>query len=297
MIEFPISGVETFWWLPPLVAFVIAFAAGTGGLSGAFMVLPFQVSILGFTGPAVTPTNLIFNVIATPAGAYRFFREGRMLWPLFWTLIAGTVPGVIAGSLIRINYLPDPSHFRIFAGIILAFIGIKLIHDILTRTEKLQTENKEKFRIGETEFSLKKITFTFNGNIFTVKPIPLFAISLVIGIIGGIYGFGGGALLVPVMVTFLRLPVYAISGAALLETFVTSLTGVVSYSVLSMLHSATGNPAIPDWHLGGLMGIGGALGIYFGARVQKHLPSRLIKSIIAVCIIFIAVRYILAVFS
>ena len=33
-----------------------------GGVSGAFLLLPFQVSVLGFTSPAVSPTNLIFNI-------------------------------------------------------------------------------------------------------------------------------------------------------------------------------------------------------------------------------------------
>ncbi|MBC8277306.1 MAG: sulfite exporter TauE/SafE family protein, partial [FCB group bacterium] len=35
MIEFPISGVETYWWLPLIVAFVVSVFASIGGLSGA----------------------------------------------------------------------------------------------------------------------------------------------------------------------------------------------------------------------------------------------------------------------
>jgi len=74
MIEFPVSGVETYWWLPALVAFVISVFTSMGGLSGAFLILPFQVSILGFTGPAVSPTNLVYNIIAIPGGVLRFWR-------------------------------------------------------------------------------------------------------------------------------------------------------------------------------------------------------------------------------
>ena len=61
MIEFPISGVETYFWLPTLVALGISMLMAPGGLSGAFMLLPFQVSVLGFTGPAVTPTSTACN--------------------------------------------------------------------------------------------------------------------------------------------------------------------------------------------------------------------------------------------
>ena len=68
MFEFPISGVETWWWLPALVAFLISSLTSTGGVSGAFLLLPFQVSFLGFTGPAVSSTNLVYNIVATPGG-------------------------------------------------------------------------------------------------------------------------------------------------------------------------------------------------------------------------------------
>jgi uncharacterized membrane protein YfcA len=44
--------------------------------------LPFQVSVLGFTSPAVSPTNLVYNIFAKPGGVYRYVREGRVVWPL-----------------------------------------------------------------------------------------------------------------------------------------------------------------------------------------------------------------------
>jgi len=87
MFLFPVSNVETWWWLPALVAFAISSLTSTAGVSGAFLLLPFQVSFLGFTGPAVSPTNLVYNIIATPGGVYRYFREGRMQWPLTLAII------------------------------------------------------------------------------------------------------------------------------------------------------------------------------------------------------------------
>ena len=37
------------------------------GISGAVLLLPFQVSVLGTPSPAVTPTNLLYNVVSTRA--------------------------------------------------------------------------------------------------------------------------------------------------------------------------------------------------------------------------------------
>ena len=104
---FPVSGVQTAVWIPPLVALVISFFTSMGGVSGAFLLLPFQVSVLGFVSPAVTPTNLVFNIVGIPSGVYRYFREGRMAWPLAWNIILGTLPGLFIGGIIRIVYLPD----------------------------------------------------------------------------------------------------------------------------------------------------------------------------------------------
>ncbi len=50
-LQFTVSGVETLIFIPPLVAFIISFFTSMGGISGAFLLLPFQVSILGFAAP------------------------------------------------------------------------------------------------------------------------------------------------------------------------------------------------------------------------------------------------------
>jgi uncharacterized membrane protein YfcA len=56
---------------------VIAVLATPAGISGAVLLLPFQVSVLGTPSPAVTPTNLLYNVVATPGALYRYWRQGQ----------------------------------------------------------------------------------------------------------------------------------------------------------------------------------------------------------------------------
>ena len=43
--------------------------------------------------PAVTPTNLLFNVVAAPGGLLRFRRRGGLASPLTRVLLLGTLPG------------------------------------------------------------------------------------------------------------------------------------------------------------------------------------------------------------
>jgi uncharacterized membrane protein YfcA len=57
---------------------VIAALTTPVGVSGAVFLLPMQVSLLGVPSPAVTPTNLLFNVVATPGGLLRYRRRGGL---------------------------------------------------------------------------------------------------------------------------------------------------------------------------------------------------------------------------
>ena len=51
------------------------------GVSGAVFLLPVQASVLGVPSPAVTPTNLLFNVVAGPGALLRYRRAGSLGGP------------------------------------------------------------------------------------------------------------------------------------------------------------------------------------------------------------------------
>ncbi len=56
-------------------AFLLALITTPAGVSGAVLLLPIQLSVLHVPSPAVTPTNLLFNVAAVPGGLLRFWHE------------------------------------------------------------------------------------------------------------------------------------------------------------------------------------------------------------------------------
>ncbi len=307
---FSSSGVEVEPWIPPLVAFGISLFTSMGGVSGAFLILPFQVSVLHFDTPAVSPTNHLFNVVAIPSGVYRYVREGRMVWPLVWAVIIGTLPGVLIGAIIRVEFLPDPAAFKLFVGIVLLYIGGRLLRDMLQKKRAAGTKAEEEFqrivrefraraaeagpralpRVTTREFSFRRIVYEFYGQSFDVNGLALMALCFIVGMIGGIYGIGGGAIVAPFFVSFLGLPVYTIAGATLMGTFVTSVVGVGFYQAIEPLYPD--QVVAPEWILGLLFGAGGFAGMYCGARLQKYMPAKAIKWILAFCILFTAIKYI-----
>ena len=319
---FPVSGIEVQPALPLVVAFIVSFFTSMGGVSGAFLMLPFQVSILGFTSPAVSPTNLIFNIVAIPSGVYRYIREGRMAWPLTWVIIVGTLPGVVIGAIIRIKYLPNPRAFKLFVGFVLLYIGVRMLYELVQkkgmgkekikameekfkqRVAKSRQEQKAKVAAGlpadavvkTVSASIRRIEYEFYGETYAFNTWGLLLLTFIVGIVGGTYGIGGGAIIAPFLITFYALPVYTIAGSALMGTFLTSIVGVGIYTVIAPMYAYTGLAIAPDWKLGILFGIGGFIGMYCGARAQKFVPSKVIRCILGLLITFLALRYVLKYF-
>lgn len=311
-VTFPVSGVQTWFWLPPLVAFVIAFFSSMAGISGAFLLMPFQMSVLNFTSPAVSSTNLVFNLVAIPSGVWRYVKEGRMAWPLTWIIVAGTLPGIVGGYFVRILYLPDPRHFKLFAGCVLLYIGYRLLAEFAPWKAKAKSKLDEKFTaqagqaaglaaglsadatIRVRRFSMTRVEYDFWGETFSFSTPAMFLLALGVGVIGGIYGIGGGAIIAPFCVAIFRLPVYTVAGAALAGTLATSVVGVILYSVLP---APAGLPTHPDWSLGVLFGCGGMAGMYLGARFQKYMPQKTLKLLLGGLLVSLALQYVAAFFS
>ncbi|MCL0107512.1 sulfite exporter TauE/SafE family protein [Peptococcaceae bacterium] len=300
-MTFNVSGVKISPVIPVIVAFLIACVTTSAGVSGAFLLLPFQISVLGFVSPAVSPTNLLYNIVAIPGGLYKYIKEKRMLWPLFIIITAGTLPGVFIGAWIRIKYLPDPALFKIFVGLVLLYLGFRILHQVIFNKKKSthkttthssnQNKIEDKAHLPKTitavqvkKFSIDKIEYTFQDKTFNVSTRAVFILSFIIGIVGSIYGIGGGAIIAPFLVSVFNLPVYTIAGAALAGTFIASMLGILAFKAMSVS---------PDWLLGILFGIGGLMGTYVGASIQKYLPEKVIKLVLGSLVILLAFKYIL----
>jgi uncharacterized membrane protein YfcA len=252
-------------WPVGLIGFgagmLIAMLTAPVGVSGAVFLLPIQLSVLQVPSPAVTPTNLLFNVVAGPGALLRYARSGQLRGPLTRQLVAGTVPGVILGALARVFLLPGATVFRLVAGCVLLPLGVWLC----TRTLRQRTAR------AKPELSGPAVT----------------GLALGIGVIGGIYGIGGGSILGPILVGRGQ-PVTLVAPAALASTFAASACGALAYAGLSLV--GTGNIA-PYWGLGLLAGAGGLIGGYLGARLQPRLPETALRLLLGATAVSIGALY------
>ncbi len=304
-MHFPIAGIECHPIIPPLVAFIVSFFGSMGGISGAFLLLPFQMSFLGYTHPSVSATNQLYNTVAIPSGVWRFIKEGRMLWPLTVVIIVGTLPGVFIGAIIRATWLPDATNFKLFAACVLLYIGGRMLRDLMhpslkqhkamstmdIKTEAHQGMHTAQTNIHNIQWNMQRVQYTFQGEEFSFPVRGIFSITLLVGIIGGIYGIGGGAFLSPLFMSFFGLPIYTVAGASLMGTLITSIAGVIFYISIAPWYPHLSMQ--PDWFLGILFGLGGAAGMYIGARCQRYVPAKYIKYILITVLLGTAGQYII----
>ena len=247
-----------------VAAFAIAAVTTPAGVSGAVLLLPFQVSVLGTPSPSVTPTNLLYNVVACPGAMWRYWRQGQTGGSLTWLLLAGTLPGVIAGSIIRVYVLPGPVVFDLVVAAVLIPLGAWLA---LAQVTPARTTRRARLPRG-----------------------VIGLIAAVAGCVGGIYGIGGGSILSPILVADGQ-PAALVAPAALSSTFLTSVAGVVTFSILSVHHHGS---VAPDWPTGIALGAGGLAGGYIGARLHARMPEKLIRRLLAIVVVAIGIRFLVA---
>jgi uncharacterized membrane protein YfcA len=252
--------VATDWLVAAALAFLIAAATAPVGVSGAVFLIPVQISVLETPSPAITPTNLLYNLIAIPGALLRFSREAKLRRPLTRLLVVGTLPGVVVGAVVRVELLSGADAFLVVVAAVLGPLGAWLL---LFRPPAVR----------------EAATPLAEGRIMMLAAI--------VGAIGGIYGIGGGSILAPILVG-LGFTVVEVAPAALAATFLTSIAGVAAYALLGL--QGDGNIA-PDWLLGVALGVGGLGGSYLGAVLQPRMPQLLLRRLLGLVALAAALRY------
>jgi hypothetical protein len=163
----------------------------------------------------------------------------------------GTLPGVIVGSIIRVELLPGATAFDAVIAAVLIPLGVWLLLDR---------------KVPDRTFRVSAMVTGFT--------------AMVVGVVGGIYGIGGGSILAPLLIGSGRSP-SEVAPATLASTFVTSVAGVVHH------HGSVA----PDWGVGIALGVGGLVGGYTGARLQPRLPETLIRRLLGLLALAIGIRY------
>ncbi len=115
----------------------------------------------------------------------------------------------------------------------------------------------------------------------------LVGVGFVGGLLAGIFGVGGGVVLVPLMVTVLGVRQHLAHGTSLAIVAATALVAGIRYAQQGFLP--------PDvWVLAAELIAGTVIGVTFGARLMSRVPASRLRQIFGVFIVLLGLRMLLA---
>ena len=115
-----------------------------------------------------------------------------------------------------------------------------------------------------------------------VSAIPVWVIGFIIGFLGAIMGIGGGFLLVPMLIYFLRVPTVTVIGTSMVLTLVTMASATV-------MHAATNH--LVDAVLALILMVGGVIGAQFGARAGQQMRGERLRLLLGLLVLAVGCRF------
>ena len=250
------------------IGFLAGIFAGLFGIGGGIVIVPALVLLAGF--PLIKATGTSLAAIMLPVGilgviAYYRARILDLRGAAF--LASGLLMSVALGAWLA-HALPAEVVRKLYA-IFCLYVSWTFIQ-LLEKLKRFKGESP----LPEPEPESN------NG------PHPhflaLIGIGLVAGVMAGMFGIGGGNIIVPFLVLFLKYPpkrAIATSLAALLPPI--GLPGVIYYYKAGTL----------DVRIAVLLAAGLLLGTVFGARINIQMPTSRIKMLYGIFLIFVAARF------
>jgi uncharacterized protein len=243
------------------LGFLIGMSLGALGGGGSILLVPVLVFVVGQTASAATTTSLVVVCVASLIGAHGHWRAGRV------QPVAGTAFGVmgIGGSFAgsALNRQLDP-HLLLLGFAVLTLVAAWRI--IVGCPSCTQTGEA---RAVEEPERVRPPASTATGRFRRVHLAEIAAAATSVGFLTGLFGVGGGFLIVPALAIVLGFPMGAAIGTSLL---------VIAINAGAALLLRVGAGGV-EWGTTILFGVAAVTGVGVGRRLgDKVSPSTLQRS-------------------
>ena len=252
-----------------MIFFVLAIGLFAGVLSGLFgigggvVIVPLLIFLAGFSQIEANGTSLAGLLLPVGLFAVITYHKKHLIDIKASVLIAlGLILGSYFGSILALD-LPALTLKRAY-GFFLLYVSYRFINPASFFKKTDHHEHKKDF-----------------------KPFIKYSAVLVTGIIAGfasgLFGIGGAAIIIPVLVGILGYDQKSAGGTSLGALLLpVGLPGVIAYY---------GSGHI-DLLLGGMLALGLLAGAFFGAKLAIKLPSKLVKQLYGFLLLIIALLFI-----
>lgn len=230
----------------------IGVTLGLVGGGGSILAVPVLVYVLGEPVKEATTASLAIVGITALAGAADHARDGRVLARVALLFGAGGALGALAGTFL--NRLLDD---RL---LLLSFAFMMLV------SAYAMLRGRGHVPRDEIELAARK------------RGPGIVATGIGVGVLTGLFGVGGGFVIVPALVLLLGLSMPVAVGTSLLVIALTSASALAA-------HLASGSI---DWAVAGSFAAAAIVGALAGSRIGRRLSSERLTQIFAVLIVVVA---------
>ena len=110
--------------------------------------------------------------------------------------------------------------------------------------------------------------------------MKLLVIGLIAGVFSALFGVGGGLVIVPLLLMWMKFPLRGATATSLGAVGITALAGVITYS----LHGEVKPGAAM------LLGLPAAVGAYYGAGLQQRIQTHTLSILFTIMLLAIAIK-------
>jgi uncharacterized membrane protein YfcA len=285
-IYLPIADLPVNIFLILGMGLAVGFISGMFGIGGGFLMTP----LLIFVGiaPAVVVASVASHVAASSmSGAISYWRRRAVDIALALMLLAGGILGTAGGvwlfTLLRALNQLDLTIALSYVALLTAVGGLMVMESVraIVREQKGQPVTPRRGG-AHTWIHGLPLKMRFKRSKIYVSAIPVWAIGFVIGFVGALMGIGGGFLLVPMLIYFLRVPTATVIGTSMVLTLITMASATVMHSVTNHLVDAV---------LALILMVGGVIGAQFGARAGQNMRGERLRLLLGLLVLAVGLRF------
>ena len=285
-VYLPIADLPVNIFVVFAMGIAVGFISGMFGIGGGFLMTPLLI-FLGIS-PAVAVATVSSHIAASSfSGAITYWRRKALDLSLAAMLLIGGIGGTAAGVWL-FTYLRALGQLDLTISLSYVLLlgsvgGLMVMEGVRAIIRSRHGKPVELRRPGShTWFHGLPFKLRFKQSRIYVSSIPVVTIGFIMGFIGAIMGIGGGFLLVPMLIYFLRVPTNVVIGTSMVLTLVTMATATV-------LHSVTNH--LVDVILALILMVGGVTGAQFGARAGQKMRGERLRLMLGVLVLAVGLRF------
>ena len=264
----------------------VGFISGMFGIGGGFLMTPLLI-FLGVS-PAVAVASVSSHIAASSfSGAISYWRRRSVDVALALMLLGAGIIGTASGVWL-FTVLRSLDQLDLFIGLsyvtLLSAVGGLMIYESVRAVMRASQGGPATIRRPGSHTWLHGLPFKmrFKRSKIYVSAIPVWAIGYIIGFVGAIMGIGGGFILVPMLIYFLRVPTATVIGTSMVLTLVTMASATV-------MHAVTNHQV--DAVLALILMVGGVIGAQFGVRTGQQMRSERLRLLLGLLVFAVGMRF------